>query len=129
MVTAFSRIRIVKIPSIGDMRDVISLQRLILSDDGLGGKVTSYTTVETPYAQIIALSSEEQFLARKVDYRITHIVKLRHSENTRQIKRGDRIIFTDEVGQRFLFIENARDLDNKRRWAYIECSEDEKDRN
>jgi len=129
MVTAFSRIRAVKIPSIGDMRDVISLQQRILSDDGIGGKNTSYTTVETPYAQVIELTSEEQFLARKVDYRITHVVKLRHSENTRQIKRGDRIIFTNEVGQRFLFIENARDLDNKRRWAYIECSEDGKDRN
>jgi SPP1 family predicted phage head-tail adaptor len=111
------------------MRDGITIQRPVFASDGRGGQtISNYEDVGFVYAQVLAVSAERQFLARQVDYRITHRVKLRHSETTRQIQRGYRIIFTDEVGERFLFVEETRDLDNKRRWAEIDCSEDQKDR-
>jgi SPP1 family predicted phage head-tail adaptor len=110
------------------MRDKVEIQRPTKVDDGGGGFEQGWETVASIYARVLKVSANTEFFARTVDYRITHQVGTRHSETTRQMERGYRIIFTDEVGERFLFVESVRDLDNKRRWTVIDCSEDERDR-
>jgi SPP1 family predicted phage head-tail adaptor len=65
-------------PSIGKLRDRLTLETPVRSDDGGGGATIAWTTVAEVWGAVRPVSGDERLRADAVTGRVTHQVWIRH---------------------------------------------------
>lgn len=105
---------------IGSMRDRVEIQSKTRVPDNAGGFSYGWTSRGLAWGEVIAVKSSTRFMAMQLEQDISHVVRIRH---VLDIVRGDRLIFLDEQGERFLEVNAVREEDNKKRWLEVLCRE------
>lgn len=104
------------VPSIGDLRERVNLQRRGDAPATGGGTIETYTTIATVWARIEAVSGSLYFMGQQVERTVTHAVTVRR-------RHDGRLIEFVRWGPRRLRVERVRDLDPQRRFVEFLCEE------
>lgn len=65
----------------GALRSEVALEEAVVSGDGAGGRVTTWTEVATVFARIVPVSAERSFAADQFVETVTHRVTLRFRDD------------------------------------------------
>jgi len=110
-----------KAPSVGDMRDVVTIQKPVRTADGMGGYTESWQDVARVNAVIMPLKTYELALAAQLKQNHTHRVVIRYRSD---VKRGYRVAVGNKAEQtRMFYVETVMEIDNRRRFLILECRE------
>lgn len=72
---------------VGRMRHRLEIQRATETRDAAGGVVQTWSTLDTRWASIEALTGREYFMAKQVQSDATHRIRLRYYEGLRPSDR------------------------------------------
>jgi SPP1 family predicted phage head-tail adaptor len=82
-------------PPIGKLRDRLTLEMAVRSDDGGGGAIVAWTAVADVWAAVRPITGDERLRADAVTGRVTHQVWIRHRVGVvpaMRFRAGDRIL-------------------------------------
>lgn len=103
--------------SAGHLRHRVTIQTPTLSDDGRGGKTSSWGTHATLWARVTPVSAREAFAAGQMQGAITHRVVSRYATG---LSTKMRIVW----GSRTFLITGWRNIEEDRRILQIDCVEE-----
>lgn len=99
-----------------DLRWRITIEQLVLSDDGQGGHSESWSTLATPWAKLEPLSASQIWHAQQLEHRVTHKITIRYRND---IESNMRILFEGRI----FHIKSFRDLESQKRFTEIMAEE------
>jgi len=104
------------LPSIGDLRERVSIQRVTNTRDTMGGTVESWEALGTVYAQVEPASAGEQYRRNQIQAAADWTVRIRYS-NTYLPK--DRMTWRGHTFE----IVGLKNPDQRRQFLEIACKE------
>ena len=110
--------RVRKNTGIGELRNRILIQDLVLTSDGQGGFSEAWIDVVTVWAKVNPIKKSERIYAGRIEYQRTHEVTIR---NLSAITNTMRIIFNNATLQ----IKSTRSLQNQPFYMVIDCEENQ----
>lgn len=103
---------------VGKLRYLITLQSEGGSRDAGGGIVSSWSTVDSVYADIRPVSGQERYRQGKVQETITHDIRIRYRTD---ITASNRVSYDS----RTFNIKTVINEDERDRYLLLKCSEGE----
>ena len=100
----------------GDLRHRVTIQRLSITKDSLGGVVETWVDFKTCWAKVQPVSGREYWEAKKANAEVSIRVTMRH---TAGILPNMRLFHA----ARFLEIVVVRDIDERNREMVLLCKE------
>jgi len=110
--------RVRKNTGIGELRNRILIQDLVLTSDGQGGFSEAWVDVATVWAKVNPIKKSERIYAGRIEYQRTHEVTIR---NLSAITNTMSIIFNNATLQ----IKSTRSLQNQPFYMVIDCEENQ----
>lgn len=104
-------------PAIASLRERVTLQAQVETDDGAGGVIVTWNDVATVWAAIEPRSMQEAEVSGRLDGIVKHRVLMRHRTD---ILGGWRIVSASRV----LRVLAARDADGRKRFTECLCDEE-----
>jgi SPP1 family predicted phage head-tail adaptor len=101
---------------IGALRHRLRLEAPVDADDGAGGFSRSYRTVNYIWAQVSAISSNQQFNEQRFEQTNNYQIAVRWRAD---VVAGMRFVFRD----RLFLIQASSDPDGRRRFLTCACEE------
>ncbi len=101
----------------GMLEHQVSLQRLTLVPDGVGGGTEHWTQIGTPWCCILPAGGWERLTSMKLEAEITHSIYMRYRAD---IHPRDRIVFRT----RTFDILSIIDLEEAKEFLELKCEED-----
>lgn len=105
-----------KRPTVGALRQRVTIESPVDTPDGAGGFTRSFATLAQVWAKIEATSARDQFVEQRSEQSTTHIVTIRWRGDVRSqmrlLHRG-----------RKLLIESVVDREEQRRFLICICEE------
>lgn len=98
---------------------LIALQSPAGARDSVGERTTTWTTVETVWADISPLSVRDLIAAGQTQSEVSHRVKVRYSSSIAGIDASWRVLY----GSRVFVISGVRNLEEDSRVLELICSE------
>ncbi|MCC3244683.1 phage head closure protein [Methylocystis sp. WRRC1] len=103
-------------PSIGDLRQRVTIESVMDTFDDVGGFARSFTPLAQVWARIEATGARDQFVEQRAEQSTTHVVTIRWRDD---VKSQMRFAFRG----RKLLIRSVLDHDERRRFLACECEE------
>lgn len=97
------------LPTIGEMRELVSLQTRAETAASGGGTTETYTTVQSAWAKVEGISGGRYIAGQQVEQVATHRVQVRYFSTYKTPTYIDR-------GGVKLIIRSAREMDNTRQF-------------
>jgi SPP1 family predicted phage head-tail adaptor len=98
----------------GDLRSKIIIEEATYTDNGFGGKITTWTTLATVWAKVEHLSGRELQIAQQISPNILYEITIRYrSEMSTQY----RIYYSGQ----YFNIRDIKDLNNMHKWLFLKC--------
>jgi SPP1 family predicted phage head-tail adaptor len=94
----------------------ISIQELIKSPDGQGGKEQSWQEIFSTFANLKPMSANQVLFSANLQHRVTHKVYIRYRSG---LNISQRIIYGDRIFQ----IRGIINIDERNRWLEISTEE------
>jgi SPP1 family predicted phage head-tail adaptor len=103
-------------PSIGQLRQYITIQSPTRTADGSGGWTEGWGNFANAFAAIKPVSARERFFADKLEHNVTHLIVIRFIAG---LKANMRINFEG----RYFLVRGFRYLDETQHWIEIQAEE------
>lgn len=103
-------------PTAGELRHIITIERLTETADEYGGHATAWATLHTLRAKIVPLTARELEHAMRMESRSSHRITIRYKSG---ITAADRVNY----GGRLMQIRGVIDLGERRKWLELSCDE------
>lgn len=100
----------------GMLRHHVTVERLTLTPDGIGGSSSTWATLYKPWAHIEPASGWEKLAGMQLESPITHTIYIRYNAN---IKPRDRISFRG----RYYNIRSVIDIEERHIWMELKAEE------
>lgn len=112
-------------PSVGDLRNSVTLQTRGTSTDTGGGFTSSFSNTRTLFAKIVPKLGNENFEAGRIENPITHEVYTRYYSDINFASGGGkmRISWDDSGTTRNLSVKSVIDVGERDRYLVFRCSE------
>ncbi|ADG70063.1 phage head-tail adaptor (plasmid) [Planctopirus limnophila DSM 3776] len=81
----------------GKYRDRVRFESFTATPDASGQLVETWQTLGTFWAEVNAVSGSESFRGRKIQGRVSHLVRVRVNSLTRQITNRHRMIIHGQI--------------------------------
>lgn len=97
----------------GRLRHRVTVEQLLVTDDGYGGQSQAWSTFATVWASVEPLQGREYFQAQQAQATVTHKVTMRHLDGVThdmRVKHGSRalnivsVIDTEERGRELVLM-------------------------
>ncbi|MFA5715840.1 MAG: phage head closure protein [Candidatus Paceibacterota bacterium] len=98
----------------GDLRSRIIIEEATYTDNGFGGKITTWTTLATVWAKVEHLSGRELQIAQLISPNILYEITIRYRSD---MSTQYRIYYSGQ----YFNIRDIKDLDNMHKWLYLKC--------
>ncbi len=102
--------------SASDLRERIVLEVKTETQDEVGGRVITWSTYVSAWAQITPKSASESFFARHLEHRVTHLVLIRYVTG---VTASMRVKF----GSRYFAIKGVKNIEEKNQLLELSCEE------
>jgi SPP1 family predicted phage head-tail adaptor len=96
------------------LREKLTIQREVLTQDDLGGDVKTWSNIGTTYGHVRPTGGGERVFAQQLEANITHKITIRYREN---IEAADRILLRGVPLQ----IRNILNLEMRDKWLELSC--------
>ena len=100
----------------GQLRHHVTVERLTLTPDGIGGGVSTWATLYQPWAYIRPASGWERMAGMQLESPITHTIYLRYNTS---ITTRDRVVHRGRVFN----IRSIIDTDEQKTFMELRCEE------
>ena len=112
-------------PSVGDLRNSVTLQTRGTSTDTGGGFTSSFSNTRTLFAKIVPKLGNEIFEAGRLENAITHEVITRYYSDINFANGGGKmkISWDDSGTTRNLSVKSVIDVGERDRYLVFRCSE------
>lgn len=98
----------------GMLREPVTVQRKLLTPDGMGGQVIQWVNLYTTRAHVAPLSGREALQAMQLQASITHRVYMRYRAD---LTAADRLLMRGQPLQ----IRAVLNLEMRDRWLELSC--------
>ena len=100
----------------GKLRNKITIEREVSTNDGLGGTTVQWVKAVTLPAYIKPMTGSERFAAQRLEARTTHRIFIRYRAD---LTTTDRVVFEGRKMQ----IRAIIDVEERKRWIEIHAEE------
>ena len=104
-----------KVTTIGDIKDQVTISSITYTDDGMGGVAESTSTIGTYWAQVTAPSTSDGVVAGADSERRTHVVRVRQDSSTFGITINSTVSWRSQT----LTVKGVRPFG--RTWVDLDC--------
>jgi SPP1 family predicted phage head-tail adaptor len=98
----------------GDLRSKVIIEEATYTDNGFGGKITTWTTLATVWAKVEHLSGRELQIAQLIAPNILYEFTIRYRAD---MSTQYRIYYSGQ----YFNIRDIKDLDNIHKWLFLKC--------
>ena len=100
----------------GMLQHHVTIQRLTLTPDGIGGGVQTWATLYQPWAYIAPVTGWEKMAGMQLESPVTHTIYIRYRLD---IAARDRVVLRGRVFN----VRSIADIEEKRIFIELKCEE------